>query len=45
MAKLVIVESPTKIKSVKKYLGAGYEVIPLEIVWKIITTMSTECNN
>ena len=27
MAKLVIVESPSKIKSVQKYLGAGYEVM------------------
>ncbi len=27
MAKLVIVESPTKVKSVKKYLGSGYEVM------------------
>lgn len=27
MAKLVIVESPSKIKSVKKYLGSGYEVV------------------
>ncbi len=27
MAKLVIVESPSKIKSVKKYLGNGYEVM------------------
>ena len=27
MAKLVIVESPSKIKSVKKYLGAGYNVM------------------
>lgn len=27
MAKLVIVESPSKIKSVKKYLGNGYEVV------------------
>lgn len=27
MAKLVIVESPSKIKSVKKYLGSGYEVM------------------
>ena len=27
MAKLVIVESPTKIKSVKKYLGSGYNVM------------------
>lgn len=27
MSKLVIVESPNKIKSIKKYLGAGYEVM------------------
>ncbi len=27
MSKLVIVESPSKIKSVKKYLGSGYEVM------------------
>ncbi len=27
MSKLVIVESPTKIKSVKKYLGSGYNVM------------------
>ncbi len=27
MAKLVIVESPTKVKSVKKYLGTGYDVM------------------
>ena len=27
MAKLVIVESPSKIKSVQKYLGAGYKVM------------------
>ena len=27
MSKLVIVESPSKIKSVKKYLGAGYNVM------------------
>lgn len=27
MAKLVIVESPSKIKSVKKYLGSGYNVM------------------
>lgn len=27
MAKLVIVESPSKIKSIKKYLGSGYEVV------------------
>ena len=27
MAKLVIVESPSKIKSVKKYLGTGYNVM------------------
>ncbi len=27
MSKLVIVESPGKIKSIKKYLGAGYEVM------------------
>ncbi len=27
MAKLVIVESPSKIKSVKKYLGSGYDVM------------------
>ena len=27
MAKLVIVESPSKIESVQKYLGAGYKVM------------------
>ena len=27
MSKLVIVESPSKIKSVKKYLGSGYDVM------------------
>ena len=27
MAKLVIMESPAKAKTVKKYLGSGYEVI------------------
>ena len=27
MSKLVIVESPSKIKSVKKYLGSGYNVM------------------
>ena len=27
MSKLVIVESPYKIKGIKKYLGSGYEVM------------------
>lgn len=27
MAKLLIVESPSKVKSIKKYLGSGYEVM------------------
>ena len=27
MSKLLIVESPSKIKSIKKYLGSGYEVM------------------
>ena len=27
MSKLVIVESPSKAKSIQKYLGSGYEVV------------------
>ena len=27
MSKLLIIESPNKIKSIKKYLGSGYEVM------------------
>ena len=28
MSKLVVVESPAKAKTIQKYLGAGYDVLP-----------------